>query len=108
MRKLAFGTMVALAVVSIAASVVVAHEAGRYKKDGKACVWDAKDTGPNQCTPQVEGYFKKSGDTCTWTVNAKGTDQCRPAKGRFKKDGDACLWNGTDSGPDQCDPRAIK
>ena len=82
--------------------------AGRYKKDGSKCAWDANDTGPNQCTPQVAGRFKKTGDTCRWDANDNGPDQCRPATGRWKKDGSACNWSASDSGPDQCDPRAPK
>jgi hypothetical protein len=79
--------------------------AGRYKKQGANCEWDANDNGPNQCTPLTEGRFKKSGDACVWDANDKGADQCKPATGRFKKEGDRCVWNGTDSGPNQCNPR---
>ena len=85
-----------------------AGQKGRYKKEGAKCVWDANDSGPNQCTPTTTGRFKKSGDNCVWDVNESGADQCRPAKGRFKKEGTACVWNATDGGPDQCDPRQVK
>jgi hypothetical protein len=52
---------------------------GRYKigKDG-ACYWDAKDDGPNQCTPQKKGRYKKDGDKCVWDANDTGPDQCKP------------------------------
>lgn len=106
MRKLIGGVVLGLLAASLGVSAVIAAQ-GRYKKDGNKCVWDAKDSGPNQCTPQVTGRFKKSGDTCSW-VNENGDDDCRPAKGRFKVEGTACVWNGTDTGRDQCDPRAVK
>jgi len=93
---------------AVAAATVAAGAAGRYKKDGAKCVWDAKDSGPNQCTPAAEGRFKKSGSACVWTAGDKGADQCTPAKGRFKKEGNGCVWNATDSGPNQCDPRQAK
>jgi hypothetical protein len=91
--------------VSAGASAAGEAQKGRYKTDGATCVWDANDSGPNQCTPQTKGRFKKSGDTCVWDSDDNGADQCRPAKGRFKKDGSSCVWNGDDSGPDQCNPR---
>jgi len=80
---------------------------GRYKlnSDGK-CVWDAKDDGPNQCTPPKLGRFKADGDKCVWDAKDDGPDQCKPKKGRFKKDGVNCVWAPNDSGPNQCDPRA--
>jgi hypothetical protein len=81
--------------------------AGRYKKQGDACVWDANDSGPNQCTPIVKGRFKREGKACVWR-NDPGNDQCRPAKGRFKKEGDGCRWDANDSGPDQCNPRQAR
>jgi hypothetical protein len=81
---------------------------GRYKKQGANCVWDANDSGPNQCTPIRKGRFKKSGDSCVWRANENGDDECRPATGRFKKEGTACVWRGTDSGPDQCNPRQAR
>jgi len=101
----------ALAVCVLAttgALVATAGAAGRYKKDGTKCVWDEKDSGPNQCQPTVAGHFKKSGDSCTWAAGEAGADQCQPAKGRFEKNGSACEWNATDSGPNQCDPRQAK
>lgn len=78
---------------------------GRYKKQGRACVWDASDTGPSQCTPRSEGRFRRDGAACVWDAAARGADQCRPKTGRFKKDGDKCVWSATDSGPNQCNPR---
>jgi hypothetical protein len=51
---------------------------GRYKKDGNKCEWDARDSGPNQCTPAVKGRFKKDGNTCRWDANDNGPDQCDP------------------------------
>lgn len=107
MRQRMNGVVPAILIVGLAAVSLAAVGSGRYKKDGAKCVWDANDSGPNQCTPMVEGRFKKAGDACTW-VAEKGADDCRPSKGRFKQDGNACLWNATDSGPDQCDPRRIK
>jgi len=78
---------------------------GRYKADGEACVWDANDSGPDQCTPQTVGRFKKSRDSCTWDPKDKGPDQCTPRQGRWKTDGDRCVWDANDSGPNQCNPR---
>ena len=78
---------------------------GRYKKVGDKCVWDANDTGPNQCTPPLKGRFKKDGNKCVWDANDEGPNQCRPANGRFKKEGSRCVWVAGDNGPDQCDPR---
>ena len=89
-------------------SSAYAGTAGRYKKDGARCVWDANDSGPNQCAPVTAGHFRRTGNTCVWDSGATGNDQCRPAKGRFKKEGSSCVWNGSDSGPDQCDPHAAK
>ena len=70
-----------LAFVAVLGLTPASAGKGRYKvnSDGK-CVWDAKDDGPNQCTP--------------------------PKLGRFKKDGENCVWAPNDSGPNQCDPRA--
>jgi hypothetical protein len=98
----------ALALAVSAATVTSVEAQGRYKKQGDKCEWDANDSGPNQCTPQVKGRFKKSGDACTWDANDNGPDQCRPPKGRWKKESSGCVWSGSDSGPDQCDPRAPK
>jgi hypothetical protein len=98
----------ALAVFVLAAAIsgaTAAGAAGRYKKDGKRCIWDEKDSGPNQCEPITAGRFKKDGDKCEWAPGDNGPDQCKPVKGRFKKDGNKCEWNATDSGPNQCDPR---
>jgi len=94
--------------VAIGSAMGVAGAAGRYKKDGKRCVWDEKDSGPNQCEPVTSGRFKKEGDKCEWAPGDTGQDQCKPAKGRFKKDGNKCEWNASDSGPNQCDPRDAK
>ena len=99
----------ALAVLTAAiGGVTAAGAAGRYKKNGKLCVWDEKDSGPNQCEPIAAGRFKKNGDKCEWTAGDAGPDQCKPASGRFKKDGNKCEWSATDSGPNQCDPRDAK
>lgn len=81
------------------------QQKGRYKVDGEACVWDANDSGPDQCTPEIAGRFKKSGDDCQWEPKDKGPDQCRPATGRWKTEGERCVWTPKDSGPDQCNPR---
>lgn len=78
---------------------------GRYKKEGGNCVWDANDSGPNQCEPRTKGRFKKEGDRCSWESNDSGPDQCTPRGGRFKKEGDRCVWTANDSGPNQCNPR---
>jgi hypothetical protein len=83
---------------------VETQQKGRYKKQGDNCVWDANDTGPNQCTPEVTGRFKKDGDKCVWDANDKGPDQCSPT-GRWKKEGDKCVWAPGDAGPNQCNPR---
>ena len=63
-------------------AVTPAAAAGRWKKAGDKCVWDAKDSGPNQCTPPA-GRYKKNGDRCVWEQNDDGPDQCKPVKGRF-------------------------
>jgi hypothetical protein len=102
------GGTLALAIAIFAGTVGSADEVqarGRYKKQGDKCVWDASDSGPNQCTPQTKGRFKKTGATCAWDSRDTGADQCRPSTGRFKKEGTSCVWNAKDSGPDQCDPR---
>lgn len=88
--------------------VGAAQQKGRYKKEGSRCVWNAADSGPNQCAPQTKGRFKKSGDTCTWVAGDSGEDQCRPSTGRFKKSGDSCVWDARDAGRDQCDPRQAR
>ena len=110
--KQSIGRLVLPLVVVFAAAVTVVmadpQAKGRYKKEGSACVWNANDTGPNQCTPVSEGRFKKDGDSCVWDAGARGADECKPKTGRFKKEGDKCVWNGSDSGPNQCDPRKAK
>jgi len=84
------------------------QEKGRFKKQGDKCVWDANDSGPNQCTPVTRGRFKKEGVNCVWDAKDSGDDQCRPKSGRWKKEGNRCVWNASDSGPDQCDPRGVR
>jgi hypothetical protein len=108
MRKLMASTTFGFLMITLAAGAAMADQTGRYKKDGTKCEWDAKDTGPNQCTPRVEGRFKKTGDSCAWVTGERGEDQCRPAKGRFKVDGTACVWSSTDTGQDQCDPHQVR
>jgi hypothetical protein len=107
MRNVLAGVAVCAVVVAAAGMSVAADQTGRYKRDGNKCLWDAKDTGPDQCEPVILAHFKKDGDNCNW-VSGKGADECRPAKGRFKVDGNTCAWNATDTGPDQCDPRRAK
>ena len=105
--RLVAGTLV-LAITVFAGTASSAEDVqakGRYKKQGDKCLWDANDSGPNQCTPRTKGRFKKTGDTCVWDANDAGADQCRPSTGRFKTEGSRCVWSATDSGPDQCDPR---
>ena len=104
-HKMVRAALAVAVLVGGVAGATAAGGAGRYKRDGNKCVWDAKDTGPDQCHPAVSGRFKKNGDSCTWAAGEKGEDQCTPSKGRFKRNGDACEWNATDSGPNQCDPR---
>jgi hypothetical protein len=89
-------------------SAAPASATGRYKKSGNACVWDANDSGPNQCTPLAEGRFRRDGRACVWDAAGRGPNQCRPTRGRFKKEGDACVWNATDTGRNQCNPRQPK
>jgi len=105
MRGIAVALVLAVAGLT---GVSAAQKKGRYKKEGSNCVWNAEDSGPNQCTPQTQGRFKKSGKTCRWVAGDEGDDQCRPATGRFKKSGDSCVWDAKDSGPDQCNPRQAK
>lgn len=95
----------AAAAVGAGASREAAAQKGRYKKEGDNCVWDASDSGPNQCEPLTKGRFKKDGDRCVWEFNESGPDQCTPRGGRFKKEGDRCVWAANDSGPNQCNPR---
>lgn len=108
MRVSVSGLVLALLIGGVAVSTSADDLAGRYKKDGNMCRWDAADDGPNQCQPVLEGRFKRNGNSCTWVTGERGADQCRPASGRFKKDGNACVWNGSDSGPDQCNPRQAR
>jgi len=81
------------------------QQKGRFKQDGENCVWDANDTGPNQCTPRTPGRFKKEKDTCVWDAKDNGPDQCTPPKGRWKLEGDRCYWDPKDEGTNQCNPR---
>jgi hypothetical protein len=107
MRRVA-GLLALVALVSASLVFVSASGApGRYKKQGDSCVWDEKDSGPNQCQPAVEGRFKKDGDKCVWAAGDKGPDQCSPT-GRWKKDGDRCVWAPGDAGPNQCNPKQAK
>ncbi len=78
--SLAFSIPAALLAVTVVQALPASAAGdGRYKKGpSNTCVWDAKDTGPNQCEP--------------------------PKKGRYKKDGDKCVWDANDTGPNQCDP----
>jgi hypothetical protein len=100
------GSALVLAIVALTGMAAADAQAkGRYKKQGANCVWDANDTGPNQCTPAATGRFKKDGANCVWDATGSGADQCRPQTGRFKKSGTKCEWSAKDSGPDQCDPR---
>src|SRR3954469_19086123 len=102
MRNRIAGGALAMFVLGAAISgATAAGAAGRYKKEGNRCVWDEKDSGPNQCEPVAGGRFKKEGDRCEWAARDSGPDQCKPAKGRFKKEGDRCEWSATDSGPNQ-------
>lgn len=99
-----------LALMALVCSVAIVaggaeQQKGRYKVDGESCVWDANDSGPDQCTPRVAGRFKKSGDECQWDPKDKGPDQCKPPSGRWKTEGDRCYFEPKDSGPDQCNPR---
>jgi len=99
---------IVLMVLAAAVAVTAAGEPqtkGRYKKQGSSCVWDANDTGPNQCEPFTAGRFKKEGNNCVWDGNDRGRDQCKPPSGRFKKEGDRCVWTPGDTGPNQCNPR---
>jgi hypothetical protein len=82
---------------------------GRFKKEGDNCVWNADDSGPNQCAPVTRGRFKKGGnDSCTWDANDNGPDQCTPPTGRWKKGNNRCYWDPKDSGPNQCNPREAR
>jgi hypothetical protein len=85
-----------------------AQQKGRYKQDGERCVWDANDTGADQCTPRVAGRFKKSGDSCVWDAKDKGPDQCTPPSGRWKTQDGRCVWDPKDSGANQCNPREAR
>jgi hypothetical protein len=78
---------------------------GRFKQEGENCVWDAKDDGPNQCTPRTPGRFKQQKEGCVWDDKDNGPDQCTPPRGRWKLDGERCYWDPKDDGPRQCNPR---
>lgn len=83
---------------------------GRYKLVDSSCVWDANDSGPDQCAPTPPpGRYKFDGNgSCYWEPNDYPPDQCSPPSepsGRFKLDGGGgCYWDANDSGPDQCAP----
>jgi hypothetical protein len=94
-----------IAFLGVAAALDAMQTKGRYKVEGDSCVWNAEDSGPNQCTPEVAGRFKKSGDGCVWDANDRGGDQCTPPTGRWKTEGERCVWDAKDSGPNQCNPR---
>ena len=98
-------TLLLAATATAAWNAPAAQQKGRYKQDGEACVWDANDSGADQCTPRVAGRFKKSGDACVWDAKDKGPDQCQPPSGRWKTEGDRCVWDPKDSGANQCNPR---
>jgi hypothetical protein len=102
------GALAVCLLAGVIAGATAAGAAGRYKKEGNRCVWDEKDSGPDQCRPALEGRFKKEGDRCVWDRKDSGPDQCKPDKGRWKKEGDRCEWSATDSGPNQCDPREAR
>ena len=77
------GLFALVAIVSTSLVFVSASGApGRYKKQGDSCVWDEKDSGPNQCQPAVEGRFKKDGDQCVWAAGDAGPNQCNPRQPR--------------------------
>jgi len=109
MSRRTVGLLVMIGVV-MAAQQGVAQPRGRYKSDGRTCVWDANDSGPNQCAPRVSGRFKGGPNgSCVWEANDAGPDQCRPPKGRWKGGpNNACAWDGNDDGPDQCNPRQLR
>ena len=97
------------AIATLLVALAAFADAGRYKKDGDKCVWDANDSGPNQCTPLTRGRFKKGGDdSCTWVANDDGPDQCKPRTGRWKSGDNRCYWDAKDSGPNQCNPRQAR
>jgi hypothetical protein len=103
------GRLIACAAVTLALVATVdvsGQNKGRYKVQGDNCLWDANDSGPNQCTPRARGRFKDQGGSCVWAADDDGADQCKPPQGRWKVDGDRCYWDGKDSGPNQCNPRA--
>lgn len=71
----------ALLGVTLLQPVPASAASGRYKKGPNGeCVWDAKDTGPDQCKPAKKGRYKKDGDKCVWDANDTGPNQCEPAK----------------------------
>jgi hypothetical protein len=107
--KQSIGRFALLVLVVAAVAYGSASESqGRYKKQGDACVWDAKDSGPDQCQPQTEGRFKKDGDRCVWAAGDRGPDQCNPSGGRFKQEGSKCVWAEGENGPNQCNPKKPK
>jgi hypothetical protein len=109
MARFALGLLLVVGVM-IAVIPGSAQQRGRYKSDGRTCVWDANDSGPNQCVPRAAGRFKGGpNNSCVWDGNDNGPDQCRPPKGRWKGGpNNSCTWDGNDDGPDQCNPRQVR
>lgn len=79
---------------------------GRWKVDGASCVWDAYDTGPDQCSPGTSVPASVVADQPSangWP--APGQRHTVTGLGRWKSDGyGGCTWDAYDDGPDQCQP----
>lgn len=79
-RRLLMVTLTVCGVLAV--TIAVRAQDGRWKLDGNGgCVFDATDSGPDQCSPNV---------------------------GRWKLDGNGgCVFDASDSGPDQCMPSSF-
>src|SRR3954468_22589687 len=88
-RKLLITTWVILCLAMVGSVASSAFD-GRWKDDGTGgCVFDATDTGSDQCSPT--------------------SGQQAPGAGRFKDDGNGgCVFDASDSGPGPCTPAATE
>jgi hypothetical protein len=67
--------------IGAATTMTAAYESdGRWKLgDDGSCYFDAADSGPDQCNPQL-GRWKLGGDgSCYFDASDSGPDQCTPA-----------------------------
>lgn len=78
-RRLLTGLFFTLVAVIGITALADAKE-GRWKLDGNgACVFDATDEGPDQCSPTVGRWKLDGSGGCVFDANDSGPDQCSPA-----------------------------